>query len=96
MSHSQKFPKNLTKMLNLPELKVVSYEQFQDLGIFLSTESIYCEKICPRCGHKSHRLHQNHRYIIKDLSWGESPVFLKINRRQFKCEICRIPFSEKL
>ena len=33
---------------------------------------------------------------MKDLSWGEKPVFLEINRRQFKCKKCGKPFSEKL
>jgi transposase len=47
-------------------------------------------------GTKSQRLHQNHRYVVKDLSWGEKPVFLEINRRQFKCKKCGKPFSEKL
>nr|WP_229496844.1 ISL3 family transposase [Nostoc mirabile] len=54
------------------------------------------ESICPRCGTKSHRLHQNHRFVVKDLSWGEQLVFLEINRRQFKCESCKKPFSEEL
>ena len=60
----------------------------------VTTEEI--ESVCPRCGTKSQRLHQNHRYIVKDLPWAEKPVYLEINRRQFKCEKCRKPFSEDL
>lgn len=30
------------------------------------------------------------------MSWGEQQVFLEINRRQFKCESCKKPFSEEL
>jgi transposase len=48
------------------------------------------------CGTRSHRLHQNHRYIVKDLPWGETYIFLEINRRQFKCKKCGKPFSEEL
>jgi len=62
----------------------------------LQVDSISKESHCHRCGTKSHRLHQNHRYVVKDLSWGEKPVFLEINRRQFKCKKCGKPFSEKL
>ena len=51
---------------------------------------------CPKCGTTSHKLHQNHRHIIKDLPFGEKEVFLEINRRQFKCEKCKKPFSEDL
>jgi transposase len=52
--------------------------------------------VCIRCGQKSSRLHQNHRHIIKDISWGKKRVFLEINRRQFKCDKCERPFSEEL
>jgi transposase len=62
----------------------------------LQVDSISKESHCHRCGTKSHRLHQNHRYVVKDLSWGEKTVFLEINRRQFKCKKCGKPFSEKL
>nr|WP_258001349.1 transposase family protein [Fischerella thermalis] len=57
-------------------------------------ESNAQESVCPRCGTKSQRLHQNHRYIVKDLCCGEQQVFLEINRRQFKCSKCKKPFSE--
>ena len=30
------------------------------------------------------------------MNWGEQAVFLEINRRQFNCEKCQKPFSEKL
>ncbi|MGK7953668.1 MAG: helix-turn-helix domain-containing protein [Crocosphaera sp.] len=33
---------------------------------------------------------------MKDISWGEIEVFLRVNRRQFKCEKCSKPFSEEL
>jgi transposase len=76
--------------------KSISQRQHEGIGIILQIEPIGKESICPRCGTKSHRVHQNHRYIVKDLPWGEKPVFLEINRRQFKCEKCRKPFSEEL
>jgi transposase len=70
--------------------------QLPGIGIILQVESIQGESHCHPCGTKSNRLHQNHRYVVKDLSWGEQPVFLEINRRQFKCKKCGKPFSEKL
>jgi transposase len=77
-------------------LRVISQSQQPGIGIMLQVDSISKESHCHRCGTKSHRLHQNHRYVVKDLSWGEKPVFLEINRRQFKCKKCGKPFSEKL
>ncbi|MBD1922602.1 ISL3 family transposase [Microcoleus sp. FACHB-831] len=83
-------------MLDIEGIKVISQRQHEGIGIILQIESIGGESVCPRCQTKSHRVHQNHRYIVKDLPWGEKPVFLEINRRQFKCEKCRKPFSEEL
>ena len=94
--NSKKDIKILTQLLNLESEKVISYSQYQGIGILLQIESIKIESICPRCGTRSHRLHQNHKYIIKDLPLGEKQLFLEINRRQFKCNECKKPFSEDL
>ncbi len=88
--------KLLTEILNIEGIKVISQRQPEGIGIILQIEPIGKESVCPRCGTKSHRVHQNHRYIVKDLPWGEKALFLEINRRQFKCEKCRKPFSEDL
>ena len=93
---AKKGSKLLTEILNIEGIKVISQRQHEGIGIILKIESIGKESSCPRCGTKSHRVHQNHRYIVKDLPWGEKAVFLEINRRQFKCEKCRKPFSEDL
>ena len=92
----KKESKLLTELLNIEGIKVISQRQHEGIGIILELEPIEKESVCPRCQTKSHRVHQNHRYIVKDLPWGEKPVFLEINRRQFKCEKCHKPFSEDL
>jgi transposase len=86
--------KILTEILDLAEIKVISPILHDGIGIILQTEPIKSYSICPRCGTKSLKLHQNHRHIIKDLSFAEKLVFLEINRRQFKCDTCKKPFSE--
>jgi|SRR5579883_741482 len=88
--------KVLTDLLDLKGVKVISQRIHDGIGILLQTESITSYSICPRCGTKSEKLHQNHRHIIKDLPFGEKTVFLEINRRQFKCSKCQKPFSEEL
>ena len=93
---SKKGIKLLTELIDLKEIKVISHRQYKNVGMILQVESIRDEAICPRCRTKSHRLHQNHKYIIKDLSLGEKQLFLEINRRQFKCNKCKKPFSEDL
>jgi transposase len=86
----------MTEVLKLEGVKVSSYRQHEGIGIILQLEEMKQESTCIRCGTKSSRLHQNHRHIIKDLSWGEQEVFIEINRRQFKCEKCQKPFSEEI
>ncbi len=88
--------KFLTKLLNIEGIKVISHRQHEGIGIILQLEQIGKESSCPRCGTKSHKIHQNHRTSVKDVPWGENFVFLEINRRQFKCEKCGKPFSEEL
>jgi transposase len=88
--------KILTELLDLGDIKVISHRLHDGIGIILQTESKKLYSICPRCGTKSQKLHQNHRHIIKDLPFGEKSIYLEINRRQFKCEKCRKPFSEDL
>jgi len=88
--------KILTEILDLSDVKVISHRLHPGIGMILQVESEKSFSICPKCGTKSHRLHQNHRHIIKDLPFGENQVFLEINRRQFKCTQCKKPFSEEL
>lgn len=86
----------LTKLLNIPGVKVVGNTEPHSKELILTTEADKKEAICPRCHHKSKQLHQNHTYFIKDLSWSDKKVLLKINHRQFKCKYCSKPFSEEL
>jgi transposase len=94
--NNKKDIKILTELLGLEDVKVISHRLHNGIGLILQTESNKSYSICSNCGTKSHKLHQNHRHIVKDLPFGEKPVFLEINRRQFKCQKCRKPFSEDL
>ncbi len=59
-------------------------------------EALTKEGECDRCSQISHQVHQNHRYLVKDLPISGQAVYLKVNRRQFKCKNCGKPFSEEL
>ena len=88
--------KVLTEILDLSDVKVISHRLHTGIGMILQIEQEKSFATCPKCGTTSHKLHQYHRHIIKDLPFGEKEVFLEINRRQFKCEKCKKPFSEDL
>jgi transposase len=87
--------KIMTKLLNLPGIMVEDSIETSET-IFLWVRAEKKRAICPRCGVISHRLHQNKRHNIRDLPISNREVILKVNRRQFKCEKCKKPFSETL
>ncbi|WP_149989823.1 transposase family protein, partial [Microcystis aeruginosa] len=86
----------LDKFLNLKGTSIQGYRHLENIGIVFRIESKNQKVICPRCGLESDKLHQNHRHLVKDLPISGQPVYLQVNRRQFKCDNCRKPFSEEL
>lgn len=86
----------MTSLLNLPEFKVRDYQFTEGIGIFLELEKEQLKETCPSCGKLTEKLHQNHWYVVRDLPWGEQLVYLKINRRQMRCNACGNKFSEQL
>ncbi|MDJ0738042.1 MAG: ISL3 family transposase [Nostocaceae cyanobacterium] len=85
----------LTQLLNLPDVVVESSLQEGEI-LILSVSKKTKSAVCPQCGKKSEHLHQNQRYLVKDLPMGDKEVILNVNRRRFKCKKCRKTFSEQL
>jgi transposase len=88
--------KLLTEFLNLPGVLVKAYRAYEGIGFILQLEAVQQQATCPRCVLKSEKLHQNHWYLVKDLPISSQPVYLRVNRRQWKCMQCAKPFSEEL
>ena len=86
----------LDKFLNLEGISIQGYRHLESIGIVFRIESKNKKATCPRCRLESDKLHQNHRHLVKDLPISGQPVYLQVNRRQFKCDNCRKPFSEEL
>ena len=87
--------KLMTNILNLPGVIVEHYKQTAEtliLVVKLQTKTASC----PLCGQSSHHLHQNYRYLVRDLPMGDIEVILRVNRRRFKYKNCRQPFNERL
>lgn len=89
-----KFP--VEQILNLPDMKVLDFQEIEGKEIIITIEKSVNYSTCPSCGKITHSIHQNHWRMIHDLPWSKKPVLLKINRRQFKCHKCKKVFSEKL
>ena len=85
----------LTQLLNLDGVAV---EDYRDLAeqIVLEVEAVKDWAICPRCIQTSYNVHQSHFHLARDLSISNRQVFLKFNRRQFKCHTCRKPEARSI
>ncbi|TRV20757.1 MAG: transposase family protein, partial [Microcystis flos-aquae Mf_WU_F_19750830_S460] len=81
----------LDKFLNLQGTCIQGYRHLENVGIVCQIESKNQKATCPRCGLESDKLHQNHRHLVKDLPISGQPVYLQVNRRQFKCGNCQKP-----
>ncbi|NER35457.1 MAG: transposase [Oscillatoria sp. SIO1A7] len=84
------------QLLDLKDSYVKKVHKIEGFGWIVEVETIGCEAICPRCGQKSRSLHQNHYSFARDLPICGNDLWLRFNRRQFKCSHCKKPFSEEL
>jgi transposase len=62
-----------------------AYHIIDEIGYVICLENKQSKATCPHCGTESDKLHQNHPLTVRDLPFCEHYVYLKINRRQFKC-----------
>ncbi len=84
----------LTQLLGLPGIEVEDYHDL-DHKIILEVEARTEKATCPRCRQESSHLHQNHWYLARDLDISQRQVWLKVNRRQFKCHSCSKPGARR-
>ncbi len=86
----------MTSLLNSPQFKVIDYQFQSGIRIFLKIENKDSKVQCLSCSKTTDKLHQNHWYVVRDLPFGDKQVYLKVNRRQIRCDGCGSKFSEKL
>jgi len=86
----------MTQLLNLSGVKVIDYRIIEGIGIILSLENTKKEVVCPSCGKTTDLLHQNNCQTVRDLSFGQQSVYLKVNRRRMRCPHCQNKFTEEL
>jgi transposase len=88
----------LTKILNLPEYKVVEIISLTDTEMHLRIEP-YQKKpaICSGCG-KVHTkgYHSEKEVIVEDLSISARRVFLHVKKRLYRCPKDKRIYTEKI
>jgi len=87
--------KTINELLKVEGMTVTAYQLITEIGCVIYLKNQQSSMACSNCGHLSDRLHQNHWLTVRDLPLGENSVYLKINRRQFKCLNCGKKFSEE-
>jgi transposase len=88
--------KLMTELLHLEGVVVTNYQIITDIEIVLHLENMSRETQGIYCGSKTEKLHQNNELTIRDLPFGEQPLYLRINRRKMSCEKCGKKFTEEL
>ena len=86
----------MTRLVNLSGVKVIDYRIIEGIGIILSLENTHKQVVCPACGQTTDLLHQNNFQTVRDLSFGQQAVYLKVNRRRMRCPHCQNKFTEEL
>ncbi|WGT67387.1 transposase family protein [cyanobacterium endosymbiont of Epithemia clementina EcSB] len=86
----------MNEILDLEGLSITHYQILNEIGIVLFIEKIDPTATCIYCGSTTRKLHQNNELTIRDLPWAEKAVYLKINRRQMRCNQCGNKFTEEL
>jgi transposase len=88
--------KLMTDILNISGFMVKEYRFIESVGLVLYLKNLTSTVICPNCGSTTDKLHQNYEITLRDLNWGEHNVYLRVNRRQLRCDRCANKFREEL
>jgi transposase len=90
-------PAALTRLLGLPDLRVVALECAEWRGcLVLQCVPVAASAPCPTCHQASARLHPVARRAVRDLPWSRYTCYLELRVRRFWCARCRCPFTEAL
>ena len=86
----------ITNIIKFEGFKAKNYHFITDDELLIELENKENLAICPHCNKQTDKIHQSHRYRVRDIPISSYDVFLLVNRRQFRCKNCRKVFSEEL
>ncbi len=86
----------ITNIINFEGFKATNYHFITENELLIEIENKERLSICPHCQNQTDKVHQSHRYIVRDIPISSWDVLLLVNRRQFRCKKCRKVFSEEL
>jgi len=86
----------ITHIINFEGFRVTNYHFITDNELLIELENKESVVTCPHCHKNTNKVHQSHRYRVRDIPLSSWDVFLNVNRRQFRCKNCSKVFSEEL
>ena len=86
----------LTKIIKFEGFKATDYHFITENELLIKLENKESLSTCPHCHKITDKVHQSHRYRVRDIPVSSFDVFLLVNRRQFRCKNCQKVFSEEL
>lgn len=85
----------LNEMLDLNDYDVIDIN-VKENGIHVYLESKKEHSVCPKCGQKTHKIHEHNSRMVRDLPITGKACYLHFDKRRFYCEHCDGPFSEEI
>ena len=86
----------ITKIIKFEGFKATNYHFITENELLIKLEHKESLSTCPYCHKITDKVHQSHRYRVRDIPLSSFDVFLLVNRRQFRCKNCHKVFSEEL
>ncbi len=86
----------ITKIVKFDVFKATNYHFITENELLIELENKLKTSTCPHCQKITDKVHQSHRYRVRDIPLSSYDVFLLVNRRQFRCKKCHKVFSEDL
>jgi transposase len=86
----------ITKIVKFDGFQATNYHFITESELLIELENKVKTSTCPHCHKITDKVHQSHRYRVRDISLSSYDVFLLVNRRQFRCKKCHKVFSEDL
>lgn len=86
----------ITKVIKFEGFRATNYYFITEDELIIELENQESQANCPNCSKLTDKVHQSHRYRVRDISWSSWDIFLSIDRRQFRCRNCHKVFSEEL
>lgn len=79
----------LTNAVNIPGFLTTKMESYPDrIRIYLERRTHVAR--CSRCGRFCGNFYDSKERVLRDYDWGETPVYLVVQRVRVKCPTCKI------